>query len=204
MGDPAKKRKTYEKPKRLWDAKRISDEKALREEYGLKNARELWKAQTILRKLRREARRLLAKKGGDAEKRSTQLLKRVQGLFVSKPGVTIDDVLSLESRDILERRLQTVVIRKGFALTPSQARQFITHGHIGVNGKRVSAPSYAVKFVEEAGVDWYGSPIKIGQPEPAPKDAKAVEKDDEEDEEEDEAEEKEEAKVEAKLEVKTE
>ena len=83
MGDPRKKRKQYEKPARLWDSKRIEQDKALRAEFGLKNAREVWKAQTILRKLRREARRLLAGKGGGAEMRSAQLLKRVQSYFIA-------------------------------------------------------------------------------------------------------------------------
>src|SRR5690242_20286878 len=46
---------------------------------------------------------------------------------------------------LLERRLDAVVFRAKFAPTPFAARQFINHGHIKVNGRRVNIPSYRVK-----------------------------------------------------------
>jgi small subunit ribosomal protein S4 len=46
---------------------------------------------------------------------------------------------------LLERRLDAVVYRAKFVATPFQARQFINHGHIKVNGRRVNIPSYEVK-----------------------------------------------------------
>jgi small subunit ribosomal protein S4 len=46
---------------------------------------------------------------------------------------------------LLERRLDNVVYRMGFATTRNSARQFVTHGHILVDGKRVDIPSYRVK-----------------------------------------------------------
>ena len=52
------------------------------------------------------------------------------------PGVTGENLLIL-----LERRLDNVVFRLGFATTRRQARQFVCHGHITVNGKRVDIPS---------------------------------------------------------------
>ncbi len=162
MGDPKRLRKKYERPLRLWDAERIEREGKLREEYGLRNARELWKPQTVLRKIRREARRLLSKKGAKIETRTENLIKRVKSFILRKPEVTLDDILALELRDILERRLQTLVFRKHLAKTPTQARQFITHGHISVSGSKISVPSYMVKFSEEHEVDWYGEPIKFG------------------------------------------
>jgi small subunit ribosomal protein S4 len=45
----------------------------------------------------------------------------------------------------LERRLDNVVFRLKFAATRPQARQVVVHGHVFVNGKRVSSPSYLVK-----------------------------------------------------------
>jgi len=63
-------------------------------------------------------------------------------------------VLSLDETDILERRLQTVVYRKGLASTPQQARQFITHGHITVDGARAKAPSRKIEAGEEALVEY--------------------------------------------------
>ncbi|PSQ42016.1 30S ribosomal protein S4, partial [Halobacteriales archaeon SW_5_68_122] len=62
---------------------------------------------------------------------------------------TLDDVLSLDVTDILERRLQTVAYRNGLGNTPKQARQFIVHGHVTVDGARVNAPSYKVDVAEE-------------------------------------------------------
>ena len=56
------------------------------------------------------------------------------------PGVTGENLLIL-----LERRLDNVVFRLGFCNTRRQARQFVTHGHITVNGKRVDIPSALIK-----------------------------------------------------------
>ena len=56
------------------------------------------------------------------------------------PGVTGDNLLTT-----LERRLDNVVFRLGFALTRREARQLVNHGHFTVNGKRVNIPSYLVK-----------------------------------------------------------
>jgi small subunit ribosomal protein S4 len=47
--------------------------------------------------------------------------------------------------ELLERRLDAVVYRMKFALTPFAARQFVSHGHVLVNGKRVNIPSYLVR-----------------------------------------------------------
>lgn len=54
-------------------------------------------------------------------------------------GITGDNLLSL-----LERRLDNVVYRLGFAATRREARQLVNHGHYTVNGKRVNIPSYTV------------------------------------------------------------
>jgi small subunit ribosomal protein S4 len=69
-------------------------------------------------------------------------------------------VLSLEVTDLLERRLQTVAYRKGLANTPQQARQFISHGHVTVDGARITVPSTKVGVDEEAAVAFdEGSPL---------------------------------------------
>ncbi len=46
--------------------------------------------------------------------------------------------------ELLERRLDNVIFRSGFAATIPAARQLVCHGHVNVNGKRVDIPSYAV------------------------------------------------------------
>ena len=50
---------------------------------------------------------------------------------------------------MLERRLDNVVYRAGLAATRAQARQFVNHGHIEVNGKRVTIPSYRVRIGDD-------------------------------------------------------
>ncbi|MDP2717344.1 MAG: 30S ribosomal protein S4, partial [Candidatus Micrarchaeota archaeon] len=114
-----------------------------------------------LRRIRREARRLLSKKGADLERRTSQLLGRVKRFLIRNPDATVDDVLLLTPRDILSRRLQTVVMRKHLARTNRQARQFIVHGHIAVGGNRVTSPSYLVSFEEEDHVSWFKTPLQV-------------------------------------------
>jgi small subunit ribosomal protein S4 len=57
-----------------------------------------------------------------------------------RPGVTGEIMLQF-----LERRLDNVVYRAGWAATRPQARQFVGHGHMLVNGKRVNIPSYRLR-----------------------------------------------------------
>lgn len=57
-----------------------------------------------------------------------------------RPGVTGENMLRY-----LELRLDNVVYRSGWAATRPQARQFVSHGHISVNGKRVTIPSFRVR-----------------------------------------------------------
>ena len=63
---------------------------------------------------------------------------------VRRKGDTSENLVEL-----LERRLDAVVYRLKFALTPFAARQFINHGHIHVNGKRVNIPSFLVRDGDE-------------------------------------------------------
>ena len=78
-----------------------------------------------------------------------EFLERLKRIGVLGEQDELDDVLSLEATDLLERRLQTLVYRKGYANTTKQARQFISHGHIVVDGARVQRPSYKVTIDEE-------------------------------------------------------
>jgi small subunit ribosomal protein S4 len=76
-------------------------------------------------------------------KRSYGLLeKKFRGTFeeaASTKGVTGTELLVL-----LERRLDNVVYKLGFGSSRPQARQIVNHGHVLVNGRRVSIPSYTV------------------------------------------------------------
>ena len=168
MGDPRKLSKKYKRPLKLWDKSRISEESKLKREYGLKNTREVWIAKEELRRVRREARRSLALPEEEREKAIKKVKDKLVRLNIASGDVSIDDILGLSVRDFLERRLQTLVYRKGLAKTPKQARQLIVHGYIAVDGTRVTAPGYIVTKDKEEKISYYKNADNIfKQPIPA-------------------------------------
>ncbi|AAR39100.1 NEQ247 [Nanoarchaeum equitans Kin4-M] len=151
-----RQRRKWEGPSHPWQKQRLIIEKRLMKEYGLKNKRELWIAETIARKWRAYARYLNAKQaaGQDISEEKERFLTKLKKLGVLSENAELDDVLDLTVKDVLERRLQTMLVRKGLAKTMKQARQFIVHGHIMVNGEVVDAPSYLVKKEEEDKIEF--------------------------------------------------
>ena len=143
--------KQYETPNHPYQGERIANEHSLIDRYGLSNKEELWRAQSQLRSYRREARDLLGQAQDDEAvvRRSEEFLGRLKRVGILDEGDELGDILSLEIEDILERRLQTVVYRKGLANTTQQARQYITHGHIVIGDQRHRVPSYVVDVDEE-------------------------------------------------------
>lgn len=160
MGDPRRLRNKFDRPKKLWDVDRVSHDKALRIEYGLKNTGELWRAAAELKKYRREARRLQALTEDERKEDAQKILTKLVRLGVLKEGTDINEILALEVRAILERRLQTIVLRKGLARTMKQARQLITHGYVGLNGRRLTRPGIMLNLKDEAAI-MYTKPIDI-------------------------------------------
>ena len=149
--------KFYETPNHPFQGERIAAEGDLLSRYGLKNKEELWRAQSELRGYRREARRLIGEAQGDttvAAEAGEEFLARLKRIGVLDEGDSLDDVLSLDETDILERRLQTVAYRKGIGNTPKQSRQFITHGHVTVDGARVGSPSMKVDVTDEDAIEF--------------------------------------------------
>lgn len=73
--------------------------------------------------------------------------RRYFGIAQKKRGVTGELLLQM-----LETRLDNVVFRLGFASSRSAARQFVGHGHITVNGRKVDVASFAVKAGDLVGV----------------------------------------------------
>lgn len=152
MGDPRKARKKFKGPRHPWEAWRIEEERVIKREYGLKNKKEIWKANSELRRLNSVAKKLIRERGKDnvqAIKEEKQLLDRLFKLGLVEDGSHLEDVLALELKDILNRRLQTIVFKSGMTLTSGQARQFIVHGNIFVNGRKISVPSYLVSRDEQ-------------------------------------------------------
>ncbi len=148
MGDPKKPRKKYERPYKPWSRQFLEESNRLAGEYGLRNKRELLRMAYLARKYRRIARQLIANPE-EAEKELEPILKKLKRLGVLSEDATLDDMLDLSVEQFLERRLQTIVWRKGFAKTPYMARQLITHGHIRINGRRIRQPGYLVTLDEE-------------------------------------------------------
>ncbi len=149
MGDIKKPRKKYNRPKRHWDSALLLQELEIVGKYGLRNKHELWKAQTELSRIRNRARSLLALPIDVRSARESELLTSLNKLGLVGSNATLDDILNLKVEDILERRLQSVVYRKGLAKTPLQARQIIVHRHITVGDRILDRPGYWVKRGEE-------------------------------------------------------
>ena len=124
-------------------------------ELGLKGARQVAGKSALLRRPRTPGQhgRRRAKRGSDyldqlKEKQKLQWfygipagqLRRYFDASRRQPGATGEELLSQ-----LELRLDNVLYRLGFAGTRAQARQFVTHCHVAVNGERVNRPSYQVR-----------------------------------------------------------
>ncbi len=152
MGDPKKQRKKFETPRFLWRKDILQEELKLLGQYGLRNKHELWRHKTLLSKTRSIARSLIGKMPEERAKMENELLIRLKKLGVLEEIAVLDNVLDLSIEDLLERRLQTVVFRKGLARTIFQSRQLITHGHVTIGNRRVTVPGYIVSKEEESQV----------------------------------------------------
>ena len=138
MGDIKRKRKLFNRPKKLFDRTRMDEENVLVKRYGLKNKREIWKAKTAVSRLRRRAKSLI---GADMTEQQVFFNK------LTKMGIVvrdISDVLALTEENLFERRLQTVLFKKKLANTVKGARQLIVHKNVLVDGNVVNIPSFIV------------------------------------------------------------
>jgi small subunit ribosomal protein S4 len=167
MGHPRKARKKYDTPSHPWNADRIKQENKLVQKYGLKNKKEVWKAETMVKRYRRDARELLGMTSEHNSQERDQLLSHLIKLGILPENAKLEAVLDLTVEDVLRRRLQTVVQRKGLAYTAKEARVFVVHGHIAMNNKKIDSPSYLVKRGEEEQIGYYpgSAVIKLKIPE---------------------------------------
>ena len=156
LGQPKKCRRKFDTPPHPWQEDRILAENEMLKKYGLGNKKELWKAESKLRKYRRQARLLLAKTSGDiqAEKEKEQLMNNLIKYGVLPSGADINEILALNVEVLLQRRLQTIAYLKGFSNSLKQSRQFIVHGHIAVNDRKVTVPGYLVKKSDEDNITY--------------------------------------------------
>ena len=124
MGQPKFPRKKYTTPNHPWQGDRIKEEHEIVRKFGLKNKREIWKAQTRLREIRGQARTLVSRTRNpddtQAAKEAGQLLQRLYRQGYTGEGATLNEVLGLDLERILNRRLQSQVYLKGMARTMPQ------------------------------------------------------------------------------------
>jgi small subunit ribosomal protein S4 len=154
MGDPKKKHKTYDTPKRPYNTEALMEELRTIGAYGLRNKRELWKAHTELSILRGRSRDLLSLESEERATRERIMIDKLALKGLVMENGRLEDILTLSVEDLLERRLQTYIFRRGMASSLFQARQLISHGHIAIKGRKVTSPSYQVKISDEETLDY--------------------------------------------------
>ena len=150
MGDPKTPRKIWKKPKRPLNYNLMMDELKTLGTFGLKTKKELWKTRTHLSKLRHQARALLALRQEVRKEKEPVLINSLSKIGLVDKNSTLDAVLNLQVTDLLSRRLQTIVQKKLYFKTPYHARQAIVHGHIMIDDRIITIPSYIVKVDEES------------------------------------------------------
>jgi small subunit ribosomal protein S4 len=155
MGDPKFPSKHYDTPSHPWQKVRIDEERAMIHQYGLKNKREIWKANTKVRDMRRQARKLTAKANdSQSQKEKRLLLAKLNRLGMLEQDSALEDVLGITPGNILDRRLQTQVYLQGLSSTVKQARQLIVHGHISVDGAVTRVPGMTITKLQEKNISY--------------------------------------------------
>ena len=133
-----RKHKKYSKPKQPFNKERLIEEAEIKKEFGLKNKKEIWKSDSMIKSIKNRAKKLISA-NKEEQKLLFDRLKKI-GLVTD----SIADVLSLDKTDYLKRRLQTIILMKKMATTSKGARQLITHKKIIVGRNVVDSPSYIV------------------------------------------------------------
>ena len=101
-----RQKKKYSKPRRPFDKVRIEEENLLKEKYGLKNKREIWKADAAIGRIRNLAKKLIT----ESKEEQKAFVEGLQKKGFS--ATSIADALALDKEDWLKRRLQTIVHTK--------------------------------------------------------------------------------------------
>ena len=155
MGDPKFARSKTQTPTHPWKQARIDEEHALKEKYGLKKTggmKEIWREKTALRRYRNQAMKLIGRvdtSEGHFAREKDQLLDSLTRRGLLPEGANVGDVLQIDVDQMLSRRLQSVVYRRGLAPTMRSARQLIMHGHISVGQQKMTVPGYHILKDEE-------------------------------------------------------
>ncbi len=158
MGDPKKLRRKWKRPRKTFNTARIAADKELKRDHGFRRKKEIWRLDYAFKHLMRRARKILATKDKEAEE---ILMNKLIKMGLIEKKVHIDEILSMSFEDLCERRLQTILFKKGLATTLKEARQFIAHKKVRVGDKMVNQPNYLVLKDEEDKIKLKEKKVKV-------------------------------------------
>merc|ERR1712070_939223 len=149
--------KTSKRPRRSYDKERLDAELKLIGTYGLKNKREIWRIGLVLSKVRAVARQLLTLEERDPQRifKGQALMRRmIRYGILDEDKQRLDYVLSLTLENFMERRLQTLVFKRGLAKSIHHARVLIRQRHIRVGRQIVTVPSFMVRVESQPHIEF--------------------------------------------------
>eukprot|EP00657_Telonema_sp_P-1_P009348 TRINITY_DN3537_c0_g1_i7.p1 TRINITY_DN3537_c0_g1~~TRINITY_DN3537_c0_g1_i7.p1 ORF type:complete len:173 (-),score=84.74 TRINITY_DN3537_c0_g1_i7:224-742(-) len=136
--------------------------------YGLKNKREIWRMTLVLSKVRAVARHLLTMDERDPRRifQGQALMRRmIRYGILDEDKQRLDYVLALKVEEFMERRLQTLVFKRGLAKSIHHARVLIRQKHIRVGRQIVDIPSFMVRVESQPHIEFsLSSPFGGGRP----------------------------------------
>merc|ERR1712205_62154 len=160
--------KVSKPPRRPFEKERLDAELKLIGQYGLKNKREIWRVRLALAKIRATARTLLTKDDKDPQRifEGQALMRRmIRYGILDEDKQRLDYVLGLKIENFMERRLQTLVFKRGLAKSIHHARGLIRQRHIRVGRQVVNVPSFMVRVEQQPHIEFsLKSPFGGGTP----------------------------------------
>merc|ERR1712006_56375 len=136
---------------------RLDGELKILGQFGLKNKREIWRVRLALAKIRGIARTLLTKDEKDPKRmfEGQALMRRmIRYGILDEDKQRLDYVLGLKIENFMERRLQTLVFKRGLAKSIHHARVLIRQRHIRVGRQIVNVPSFMVRVESQPHIEF--------------------------------------------------
>merc|ERR1712017_14762 len=160
--------KTSNPPRRPFEKERLDAELKIIGQFGLRNKKEIWRVRLALAKIRATARTLLTKDDKDPARifEGQALMRRmIRYGILDEDKQRLDYVLGLSLENFMERRLQTLVFKRGLAKSIHHARVLIRQRHIRVGRQIVNVPSFMVRVESQPHIEFaLNSPFGGGRP----------------------------------------